>query len=62
MVVTVTRGTALRDMMNVGEVETMNTEATVTITSMTETEAEVEGTRDEVEENDSKRIKNAYKE
>ena len=40
MVVTVTRGTALRDMTNV--VETVNTEATVTV--MTETGSEVEGT------------------
>jgi hypothetical protein len=40
VVVTVTRGTALRDMTNV--VETVNTEATVTV--MTETGTEVEGT------------------
>lgn len=45
MVVTVTRGTALRDMTNV--VGTVNTEATVTV--MTEIGTEVEGTgRDEV--------------
>lgn len=42
MVVTVTRGTALRDMTNVVEVETVNTEATVTV--MTEIGTEVEGT------------------
>ena len=46
MVVTVTRGTALLDTTNV--VETVNTEATVTVMTVIETEVEATG-RDEVE-------------